>query len=101
MMGAKNLYAVYVEGTSMVPEHNPGDLRFVHPDRPPKVGDSVVLEIQYNGNDSKEGMIGRLLKRTEKSIFIGKLNPEATVELKRETVVSIHKVLTINELFGV
>lgn len=101
LIGAMNAYGLYIEGVSMVPEHNPGDLRFAHPDRPPRVGDSVIVQIQIGPNQAMESMIGRLLKRTEKSVFIGKLNPEATVELKRETVVAIHKVLTVNELFGV
>lgn len=99
LLGAKNLYALYVEGTSMVPEHNPGDLRFVHPDRPPRIGDSVIVEVEINGET--ESLIGHLLKRNERAWFIGKLNPEATVELKRETVKAVHKVLTVNEMFGV
>lgn len=101
LLGAMNAYALYVEGTSMIPEHRPGDLRFVHPDRPPRLGDSVVVQVQNHSKAETEAVIGHLLKRTEKAIVIGKLNPEATVELKRETVKSIHKILTLNELFGV
>lgn len=101
LTGAKNAYALYVEGTSMVPEHNPGDLRFVHPDRPPRPGDSVVVQILVNPTDGQEATIGHLLRRTPTHLVIGKLNPAATVELKLNTVIAVHKVMTLNELFGV
>mgnify|MGYP000965547391 FL=1 len=101
MFGVKNLYALYVEGTSMEPEHRPSDLRFIHPDKPPRLGDSVVVQVQKHPNDQIEATIGHLVKRTEASIFIGKLNPPATVEIKRAYVKAIHKVLTLNDLFGV
>ncbi len=101
LAGAANAYALYIEGTSMVPEHNPGDLRIVHPDRPPRIGDSVIVQVRISRDAAIEATIGHLLRRTERAVIIGKLNPKAEVELKRETVVAIHKVLTLNELFGV
>jgi len=101
LVGAKNAYALYVEGSSMIPEHNPGDLRFVHPGRPARAGDSVVVQLMVNPDDGQEATIGRLLRRTPTHLVIGKLNPEATVELKLSTVVAVHKVMTLNELFGV
>ncbi len=100
MTGARDLYALYIEGTSMEPEHRPGDLRFIHPHKPPRIGDSVIVQIQNTSHSEISAMIGHYLKRTPTSVFIGKLNPVSTVELKRETVVAIHKVLTMNELFG-
>lgn len=101
LAGAADAYALYIEGTSMVPEHNPGDLRIIHPHRPPRIGDSVVVQVKVSRNAAIEATIGHLLRRTERAVIIGKLNPKAEVELKRETVVAIHKVLTLNELFGV
>ncbi|MEP9389621.1 S24 family peptidase [Mesorhizobium sp. KR9-304] len=101
LSSARNAYALYVEGTSMVPEHNPGDLRFIHPDRPARPGDSVVVQILADPADGQEATIGRLIKRTPTHLVIGKLNPAATVELKLITVVAVHKVMTLNELFGV
>ncbi len=100
MNGARDLYALYVEGSSMEPEHRPGDLRFVHPGRPPRLGDSVIVQIRYAEHDPIQAMIGHLVRRTGDKVVIGKLNPEATVELKRGHVLAVHKVLTMNELFG-
>ena len=39
----RDAYAIYVEGGSMEPRHRPGELRFVHPHKPPRTGDDVVV----------------------------------------------------------
>lgn len=100
MTGARDLYALYIEGTSMEPEHRPGDLRFVHPHKPPRIGDSIIVQIRAGRDSEIEAVIGHYLKKTPTVLVIGKLNPLATVELKRDHVVAVHKVLTMNELFG-
>lgn len=99
--GARNAYALYVEGTSMVPVYNPGDLLFVHPDRPPRIGDSVVVQVQLREADGPEATIGYLRRRSASALVIGKLSPEAEVEINTRTIIAVHKVLTMNELFGV
>lgn len=100
MDGAKNLYALYIEGSSMEPRFFPGDLVFVHPDRPPRTGDPVVVQVKLE-EDRIEATIGHLEKRTPTELVIGKLNPAAHVKLKRDTVHAVHRVLTMNELFGI
>lgn len=101
LSGARGAYALYVEGSSMEPRYMPGDLVFVHPDRPPRQGDTVVVQVQVGPHQPIEATIGTLLRRTEKAVTIEKLNPKAEVALARNTIRAIHKVLTINELFGV
>jgi phage repressor protein C with HTH and peptisase S24 domain len=100
MAAARDVYALYVEGSSMEPEHRPGDLRFVHPGRPPRIGDSVVVQTRTGEHDPVQAMIGHLLRQGGEIVAIGKLNPPATVELPRRHVLAIHKVLTMNDLFG-
>lgn len=101
LIGSKVIYALYVEGDSMAPEHNPGDLRFVHTMKPPKAGDSVIVQVQNHDRDDVEAYIGRYMRMTGTTLYLGKLNPEATVQLNRTYVKAIHKVLTVNEMFGV
>ncbi|PRD42346.1 XRE family transcriptional regulator [Phyllobacterium phragmitis] len=100
LVGARNVYAVFIEGTSMEPEHNPGDLRFIHPDRPARVGDSVIIQTSKGAMENVEGTIGRLAKRTATTITLQKLNPPALIEFEIATIFAMHKVLTMNELFG-
>lgn len=100
LVGAKNVYALFIEGSSMEPEHNPGDLRFVHPDRPPRIGDSVIVQTRNGSEDSIEATIGRLARRSSTTLTIGKLNPPADLEIETSRILAVHKVLTLNELFG-
>lgn len=101
LAGAKTAYAIYVEGSSMAPEHNAGDLRFVHPGRPPRIGDTVIVQLRNGPHEPIEASIGHYRRKTATQLVIGKLNPEAEVQLKLDIVIDIHKVLTMNELFGV
>lgn len=101
LAGAKNVYAMYVEGPSMVPEHNPGDLRFVHPDRKIHIGDSVVVTAKYTEHGPYESFIKRLVRRSGDKLIVEQINPPATIEFDMQFVASVHKVLTMNDLFGV
>lgn len=96
----KDIYALYVEGSSMVPQFMPGDLVYVNPHKPAKFGDAVVVQC-VNGPENYEATIGLLAKRTEKHVTIDKHNPKDQIEIPRETVHEVHKILTLNELFGV
>jgi phage repressor protein C with HTH and peptisase S24 domain len=98
---ARDIYALYVEGTSMEPQFNPGDLVYIHPHKPPRLGDAIVVQARNAEHDPVEATIGIFRKRTESSVIIGKHNPKADVELPRPFVVAIHKVLTANEIYGV
>lgn len=101
LVGAKDIYAIFVTGSSMDPEHRAGDLRFVNPHRPPALGDTVIIQVRTRDEGETEAYIKRLVRRTGDRIMAAQLNPEATIEFKAPTVVAIHKVLSLNELFGV
>jgi phage repressor protein C with HTH and peptisase S24 domain len=98
---ARRVYALFIEGESMVPEHNPGDLRFVNPDRPPRFGDSVIVQAKNGEHEVVEATIGHYLRRTPTQLVIGKLNPAIEINVPLEKVIAVHKVLTMNDLFGV
>lgn len=98
---AKDVYSMFIEGTSMMPAHNPGDLRFINPHRPPHIGDTVVITAKYTEDGPYECFIKTLVRRASNKITVEQLNPPATIEFETRFVVSVHKVLTMNELFGV
>lgn len=101
LAGARDLYAIYVQGDSMEPLHNHGDLRFVHPGRPVNVGDSVVVQVKNNDHEGPEAYIKRLTKRSGDLIVCDQLNPPSIIKFPRARVVALHKILTMNDLFGV
>ena len=95
----RDAYAVYVENDSMSPMHQRGDLRFVDPHRPARVGDSVIVQT-VDANGERQAWIKMLEKRMEGWLVCRQLNPPAEVKYKWENVVSVHRVLTLAELFN-
>lgn len=101
LMGAADVYAIYVVGDSMEPMIMAGELRFVHPHRPVHIGDVVVLQARNGEEAPIQAYIKRLVRRTKDKLVLRQLNPETTLEFRADAVVAIHKVLTMNDLFGV
>jgi len=96
----KDLYALYVEGDTMEPRFNAGDLVFVHPHKPVRIGDSVVVQIAKSIDEPIEAMIAVLVKRTSHEVFLQKYNPDEIIHFDNANIVSIHKILEMRELFG-
>ena len=102
LAAAKMVYALYVEGESMVPQYFPGDLIFINPAKPARFGDAVIAQMRNGPHEPVEATLGIYEGRTPDRIMLGKRNPPGTrVDLSRERVIEIHKVLTNNEIYGV
>ncbi len=97
---ARDIYALYVVGESMEPRFNAGDLIFVNPHKPVRVNDVVVIQEPNSQNGHPASFIKIFKRRTEKGIVTEQLNPKATITFTNEANPIMHKVLTINELFG-
>ena len=97
---AKDIYAIYVSGDSMAPAHNPGDLRFVHPHKACRPGDTVIVQTRAHAGDPGQAYIKRLTKRLPGKILLEQLNPPASLEIPTDFISRMHRVLTTNELFG-
>lgn len=95
------IYAVYVAGESMSPAHCTGDLRFASKHRPCAPGDTVILHTRHHDNDPGQHYIKRLVSRSANAVTLEQLNPPATLSIEPRFIVSMHHVLTVNELFGV
>lgn len=101
LAGAKDLYAIYVSGDSMYPAHLSGDLRFVHPHRPVQVGDTVIIMTRQHDHDPGQAYIKVLARRTAERIIVEQFNPPATLEIPTKYVTSVHRVLNMNDMFGI
>ncbi|MCB9993092.1 MAG: S24 family peptidase [Hyphomicrobiaceae bacterium] len=98
---AKDIYALYVEGSSMEPRFFPGDLIYVSPHKPVRIGDVVVIQEPDTNNGEPQAFIKLLERRTAERIITRQYNPDATIEFRARDGVKIHKVLTNNELYGI
>jgi transcriptional regulator with XRE-family HTH domain len=97
--GTSNVYAIYVVGGSMSPEHRNGELRFVDPDRKPRIGDSVIVQTQNFPGDSVQTYIKHLKDETPDWLLLGQLNPIGEIRVAPGVVRAIHRILNMNELF--
>lgn len=100
LIGAPNAYALWVAGDSMSPRHRPGDLVFVSPDRPPRLGDDVVVQTRDHAGAPTIAWLKTLARTSGETLAFQQLHPEATIDWSREVVVAVHRVLTMREIVG-
>lgn len=101
LAGAADVYAIYVIGDSMEPMIAAGELRFVHPHRPVQVGDVVILQVREGKDEPVQAYVKKLVRRTNGKIVLQQFNPDRQLAFDAKHVVAIHRVLTMNDLFGV
>lgn len=100
LISARDAYALYVENSSMEPRYPPGELIFIHPGRPPRTGDTVVVQIQHAEHAPIETYIKILVRRTNGDLICRQYNPEAEIRFTGTTVKSVHRVLSMADVVG-
>jgi phage repressor protein C with HTH and peptisase S24 domain len=102
IMSARNVFSVFVEGDSMSPRYEPGELIYINPDRPANVGDDVVIEMLPT-EDGQSGAcyLKRLEKRAGTKLICRQFNP-ARDDLAYDTaaIKRIYRVIPASELLG-
>ena len=94
-------FCIYVVGSSMAPRHRPGDLVYVHPARPPAVGDDVVIELRDPaGGERRACLLKELAAKYAGGFRFRQYNPARELKLAEEQVLRLYKVLTLKELLG-
>lgn len=97
---ARRVYGFYIQGDSMDPAHPNGELMFADPGRPARTGDYVLLRVRGGENAPLRTYVKRLVRRDARRVVVEQFNPKRTREFKAASVVVMHRILTINELFG-
>jgi SOS-response transcriptional repressor LexA len=92
-------YCLRVVGTSMSNRFLPGDIVFVHPLQTPKRGDIVI--IQETRPQGSVAFLKEFIAERPDRIVTRQYAPEATLEHFKRAVLSVHRVLTNNEIFEV
>jgi phage repressor protein C with HTH and peptisase S24 domain len=91
LLDVKDAYATYVHDESMVPKLDPGNLLFVHPTRPYKPGDLVVIQ-KHDG----QAFIKQHVRRTEKALICKQYNPAGEVKYDPKEIKSVHLVVQVS-----
>lgn len=95
----KNIFGIYVEGDSMEPRYEPGDLLICDPNRPARITDYVVVVVQVDESGYEEAYVGRLVSKSGGNVAIKKFNPPKTLELTHAK--QVIKIINTNEMLGV
>ena len=102
IMNNRSVFAIYVEGESMAPRYEPGDLVYIDENRPARVGDDVVLVV--DGEDpgvAPRSYLKRLVRRTADRVIVEQYNPAKELAFPARAVKKIFRVLRTNELMGI
>ncbi len=97
---AIDVYAIYVVGDSMVPRFEEGELVYVSGKRPARPGDYVIVQTRDEA-DEVTAWCKKLVRRDARNIELEQFNPAKSFSLSLQDVVAVHRVLTVNDLFGV
>jgi len=88
-------FAMYVIGDSMNPRYYTGDMILIHPTRPPRPQDFVLVVLQNGNHDSGEFevMVKRLIKMDESKVSLEQFNPSDSFEIPRAHVQKVMKIV--------
>ena len=97
----RGVFAIYVEGESMAPRFQPGELVYLDKNRPIRTGDDVVLVVEMPGKgDEPRAYLKRLVRRTADRWICEQFNPPKDVEFQVTALKDKFRVLTLNEVMG-
>lgn len=103
LVGRSDVYGVYIQGSSMFPRFQEGEIAFVDGKRPPLINDDVIVFLRhYNGHDEELSacLIKRLVRRTATYVELEQFNPALTFRVEIEKVAKIHRVIPWAELLS-
>lgn len=100
----RDLYGIYVAGSSMAPRFEDGEPVLVDPRRNPRIGDDVVVHLlmpdESEGDRVGSVLVKRLRKQTHDYYELEQFNPALTFRVRREQVSSVHRIVTYGELLS-
>lgn len=99
--GIAEAYGIYMSGDSMEPKFRSGDLVLVHPGRPVRPGDHIILMLRDSPRAELYAYCKRLVRRHAGKVTVAQYNPPMELEFSDSSVVAIHRVLEMTDLFGV
>jgi len=100
---AKDVFAIYVQGDSMSPWKEPGDLVYLQGQRPARPGDYVVIQLKPpREGDSPRAYLKRLVRSAGPALIVMQYNPRIPeMPIPVQQIDRIYRVMTLEELMGV
>jgi len=86
-------YAIFIQGESMEPLYTAGQTVWIHPNRPVRQGDDVVVQVRKNDYEPPMGFIKRYVRKTADFLVVKQFNPPRDIEYDIDQVVSCHRIV--------
>lgn len=94
LANVRDAYIVYIDGESMSPRYRPGESVYVHPSKPPRRGDDVIVQIRPNEEGMPpHGFVKEFVGWSGRELLLRQHNPAGEVRFAREDVVSVHPIV--------
>ncbi|MBX4941127.1 LexA family transcriptional regulator [Rhizobium binae] len=94
LVNVNGAYSVYVDGESMSPRYRPGETVYVHPNKPPRRGDDVIVQIKPREEGAApHGFVKEFVGWTGNKLVLHQHNPVKRIEFDRATVISVHPII--------
>ncbi|MEZ2132521.1 MULTISPECIES: helix-turn-helix domain-containing protein [unclassified Sinorhizobium] len=95
LVNVPNAYSVFIDGESMSPRYRPGEVVYVHPGKPARRGDDVIVQIRPRDDDGAppHGFVKEFVGWTGNKLVLHQHNPNQPVEFDRDQVVSVHPIV--------
>lgn len=100
LQSVPDAYGFYVLDDTMAPRYPSGELCLVHPHRPPRPGDDIVIRLKAEEGSQAKAYLRRFLRQSSDAIICQQFDPAQDVAFPRERILSIHKVMPLHELLG-
>lgn len=101
LAGERDVYALVVEETSMLPMFPPGTPVYVSPHRTPHRDDAVIVTEMRSSNGRQQTFIKLYQRETPQQIITRQLNPDAEIAFDKRHEIICHRVYPLRELVGV
>lgn len=99
--GRADVFALYVQGSSMEPRYFTGELILVEKQRPAQNGDHVVVELLPREDGVCEAYLKVLVARSGSKVRLQQYNPPKIIEIDLAKVGQILRVLSTVDLLGI
>lgn len=100
LAGRPDAYAVYVQGASMYPRYDGGDLAYADGKRPPQIGDDVIVYLRNGDDRACACLIKRLVRRSASYVELEQFNPACTFKIDSVRILKMHRVIPYGELLS-
>lgn len=87
------IYASYINGNTMFPRYKTGEVVWMHPNKPPKGGDDVFLQIQREGEEPPLGIAREFIAWDGDTLSVSQHNPPQNTTFQKNEVLAMHVIV--------